>query len=132
MLTVRVYSQGVHVGDADLEATDPPMGGAGGPFRPLAPYAAIQRVVREFGIAMKPGSGTTNRTALARFHALDWALMTEAGVVLEGTGGIDLYDFEELGDGSIELHIFGVSKPEGAYLRYFSNDPAYREYYKKT
>jgi len=132
MLTVRVHSKGVHVGDADLQATDPPMGGAGGSFRPLAPYAAIQTVVRELGNAMKPGSGTAYPAARARFDALDWALITEDGVVLEGAGGVDLYDFEELGEGSIELHVAGVSKPEGAYLRYFSNDPAYRAYYEKT
>ena len=130
MLTVRVYSRGVHVGDADLSATDPPMRCAGGPFRPLGPYAAIQAVVRELGNAMKPGSGTAYPAARARFDALDWQLVTEDGVVLESSGGVDLYDFEGLGEGSIELHILGVSKPDGAYLRYFSNDPAYRKYYK--
>jgi len=132
MLTVRVYSKGVHVGDADLQATDPPMGCAGGPFRPLAPYAAIQTAVRELGNAMKPGSGVAYSAARARFDALDWELITDDGAVLEGVGGVDLYDFEELGEGSIELHISGVTKPDGAYLRYFSNDPAYRAYYNKT
>ena len=124
MLTVRVYSQGVHVGDADLAATDTSMGCAGRPFRPLAPYAAIQTVVRELSNALEQPRSDRWAQARARFDALDWALITEDDVLLEGSGGIDLYDFEELGDGSIELHIFGVSKPEGAYLRYFSSDPA--------
>jgi len=130
MLTVRVHSKGVHVGDADLQATDPSMGCAGGPFRPLASYAAIQTAVREFGNAVKQRNHAAYPAARARFDALDWVLTTQDNVVLEGSGGFDLYDFEELGEDSIELHIFGVSKPDGAYLRYFSNDPAYLEYYK--
>ena len=130
MLKVRIYSKGVHVGNADLEATDPPMGCAGGRFAPLAPYAAIQPAVRQLWEAIKRNHSEDLHESRARFDALDWTLVAEDGAVLECNGGIDLYDFEELGEGTIELHIFGLSKPDGAYLRYFSSDPHYCKYYK--
>ena len=132
MLKVRVYSGDLHVGDAELVATDPPMGCAGGPFRPLASYLRIRPMVQEFCQVFRDrASRDVYSAARARFDALDWTLVAYDGAVLRPSGGIDLYDFEELGDDSLEFHIYGLDDPRDSYRRYFADDQTYREYYRQ-
>jgi hypothetical protein len=86
------------LGTTDLEGGDPPMGVASGRLYTTDAYRSIQRYCVD------------HRDSWVELPGL--SVMTESGVKIECSGGIQIIDFSpEIGEEGIQIHLNGVLSP---------------------
>lgn len=119
MLSVRVFNNGIHIGDAELYAADPPMGVAAGPLKPTTAYDAIRSLV----YAVTTGEDRS-------WNELALEVATEDGEILESQYGIVIWDLIDDPDNTPpELVVMGLNCANGDYEKWFGSDPGYLAYY---
>jgi hypothetical protein len=116
VITVKVYSGNLLIGTADLFATDPPMGVAGGKLSVTADYGKV-----------RPAIDAVNSDLQPDWSALDLKAFTIDGEEVHSAGGIMIGDLIDVYiDEAPDIDILGIAD---SYARWFGTDPAYRAYY---
>lgn len=133
MIKVRVLSGELLIGFLELQAGDPPSGGAFGSVQPTAEYEEIRQAV----IAATLGNlGDTPEEAEQRNElpheqdALSVTLQLEDGTPLEYMF-VDIFDVgDALGpDEPVRIEASGVGNNPDVYQEYFGTDEGYVQYY---
>ncbi|UVC08715.1 hypothetical protein IHQ71_26910 [Rhizobium sp. TH2] len=116
MLNVKVYSGNLLIGTADLFATDPPMGVAGGKLSVTSDYGKVRLAIDSLNSNPQPD-----------WSALDLKALTNDGKEVHSVGGILISDLVDVYiDEAPDIDILGIAD---AYELWFGTDPAYRAYY---
>jgi hypothetical protein len=114
-MQVEIYHDGKLVGRSNLDATDPPMGVASGPFEPAPSY------VREAHAGEI--EGTHNPAAANLLYVVQ---STDQGAV--ECQGVFIQDYSE-GLNERQVSVLGIPYPD--YETFFGEYPAFKEYWHK-